>query len=110
MLVMPAALATLLIIATDWSPVVPPDRRYISIEEARHLVYEMVKRKNADAIINYSPKGNEQDFYAFGAEIGGDPPELYYKVNRWTGDVWSVFGVVCRRLSSSELTNLQANI
>jgi len=113
------ALTVILIIAGPANGAEPPDRRYVPIEVARRLAYEAEIQQfhDQDAVMYFNPdqmKGDgDPDFYFFSAEFSspiGDQGLGFYGVNRWTGDVWSVLGVVCTRIVSPTLVKHQAEI
>lgn len=82
----------------------------ISEEEARKLVYEVVKIHNPSAELTSTPRDDDPDFYFFAASWAnpvGSPIIGYFAVNPWTGDVWDSG---CRRLKSPSLRKLQESI
>lgn len=88
----------------------PPDRK-IDIEEARKLVYEVVKVHNPGASVTSSPRAFDPSFYFFAAtwpNPAGSPMIGYFAVNPWTGDVWNAAG--CEHLTSKSIERLQQDI
>ncbi len=88
-----------------------PPRQKISIDNARRLVYEIVKVHNPGADLISSPRSFDRDFYFFAAtwpNPTGSPIIGYFAVNPWTGDVWNSAG--CEHLTSKSLRKLQNDI
>jgi hypothetical protein len=85
-----------------------PSEEKIGVEEARRLVYEIVKVHNPGASLTNSPRPFDPDFYFLAAtwpNPTGSPIIGYFAVNPWTGDVWNSAG--CEHVTSRPLEKLQ---
>lgn len=102
--------AVLLVFPIGVAYAINEPQQKISEEEARQLVYEVVKIHNPDAELTSTPRDDDPDFYFFAASWPnpvGSPMIGYFAVNPWTGDVWDGG---CRRLKSPSLKKHQASI
>jgi hypothetical protein len=67
-------------------------RPRISLEEARRLVYMLVKEHNRDAEVSRIKDPYDADFYYFEVIVSNpvaSPVIGHYAVNPWTADVWN---------------------
>jgi hypothetical protein len=72
----------------------------ISLQEARRLVYEVVKVHNRDAEISRTQNPYDREFFYFeviAANPVASPMVGHFAVNPWTGDVWN--SALCERVT-----------
>jgi len=82
----------------------------VTNDDARKLVHEAIKKDAASAYIEQMADDGP-NFLAFAAESpegsGGSAIVGYFDVNKITGDVWEIAGVVCTRYYGADLHRAQ---
>jgi hypothetical protein len=83
----------------------------ISLQEARRLVYEVVKVHNCVAEISRTQNPYDREFFYFeviAANPVASPMVGHFAVNPWTGDVWN--SVLCERVTLPSLQKMQEKV
>jgi hypothetical protein len=104
-------LLLLLVAATAISAARQAEPRKIPMQEARRLVYEVVKTNNKDAEIDRTENPYDREFYYFEVIVPNavaSPVVGHFAVNPWTGDVWNP--ALCERVTLPALKRLQERI
>ena len=87
------------------------ERQRISVQEARRLVYEVVKLHNPGAAVSRMQNSYDREFLYFEVLTTNpvaSPVVGHYAVNPWTGDVWNP--ALCERLTLPSLKRMQERI
>jgi len=104
--------AIILVAATAATPGTPAKGwRKISVNEARHLVYEVAKVHNRGAEIRRIENAYDRNFYYFEVLVPNpvaSPVVGHFAVNLRTGDVWDP--AACEELTRPSLKKLQEGV
>ncbi len=87
------------------------ERQKISLQEARRLVYAVVKEHNPDAKVSRTQNPYDSEFLYFEVIAGNpvaSPVVGHFAVNPWTGDVWNP--ALCERVTLPSLQKVQEKI